>query len=157
MRPSELAGIIPECCSEVFDAMYFTSVLGVVSAESVLDVPPETNGALTFGLRFAGNISGRFGLQVEHAAARTLAANFLGETDSDISSSEVSEVIGELTNMLCGAVMSRLEGENSFALSHPEPGASMPTGAGDMLVSMLETESGIITIWILIEGNSCPS
>ena len=58
--------------------------------------------------------------------------------------------------MFCGSVMSRVEGENKFVLSHPE--ASVPPrfpSADDMFVCRLETESGTITVWIAIEGDPC--
>ena len=46
--------------------------------------------------------------------------------------------------MLCGSVMSRVEGENKFVLSHPEPAPSViPSATEDILVSALETDSGV--------------
>jgi hypothetical protein len=157
MRASDLAGLVPECCSEVLDAMYFTTLLGSVPLDSLPACLPDADVAPAFSLRFGGDISGRFGLHLEQATARTLAANFLGEADADVSSTEVSEVVGELANMLCGSLMSRVEGEHSFALSHPEAGLPAPPDDGDLLVSMLETDSGVITIWILIERSPCLS
>jgi hypothetical protein len=150
MRASDLAGMIPECCSEVLDAMYFTTLLGSVPLDAVPDCRPDAD-AHAFSLCFVGDISGRFGLHLEQATARTLAANFLGEAEADVSSTQVSEAVGELANMLCGSLMSRVEGEHSFALSHPEAGLLAPCDDGDLLVSLLETDIGIITIWILIE------
>jgi len=131
MRASDLAGMIPECCSEVLDAMYFTTLLGSVPLDAVPDCRPDAD-AHAFSLCFVGDISGRFGLHLEQATARTLAANFLGEAEADVSSTQV-------------------EGEHSFALSHPEAGLLAPCDDGDLLVSLLETDIGIITLWILIE------
>jgi CheY-specific phosphatase CheX len=151
MHASEFAGLIPECCSEVLDAMYFTTLLGSTSLEALPAEAPGADPVLAFSLQFVGDISGRFGLQLDPAVARNLTANFLGEMDTDVSSDEVSEVAGELANMLCGSVMSRVEGEHSFALSHPEPGVSTFSGDDDVLISLLETDSGTITVWVSIE------
>jgi len=56
--------------------------------------------------------------------------------------------------MLCGSVMSRVEGDNKFVLSHPEP-ASPFLSADDLLVSALETDSGVIAVWVAVEGDPC--
>ena len=160
MTASDFTGLVPECCSEVLDAMYFTTMLGSEVRESL---PEELAGRissddapLSFSLRFVGDISGRFGVSLDHSTARSLAANFLGEDEADASSGTVAEVVGELANMLCGSVMSRVEGDNKFVLSHPEP-ASPPSfsSADDLLVSALETDSGVIAVWVAVEGDPC--
>jgi Chemotaxis phosphatase CheX len=157
MKAVELATLIPECCSEVLEAMYFTTLLDAHSTDAApLPAPgitPETAPSLIFSLRFAGDVSGRFGLSMHPDTARSLAANFLGEDASGISPVEVSEVTGELANMLCGSVMSRVEGEHKFVLSHPEPSPLPPhSEAADTLVSTLTTDSGEIVVWVTIEG-----
>jgi CheY-specific phosphatase CheX len=157
MQASDFAGLIPECSSEVLESMYFTSVLGSLSLDSLPEDVEEPDAYLAFNLQFAGDISGRFGLRLAAAVARNLTANFLGEQDSDLSSEEVSEVIGELANMLCGSVMSRVEGEHSFALTHPEPGMPSAPGMGDVLTSTLDTDSGTIAVWVSIEECTCPA
>ena len=156
MKAHEFAGLVPECCSEVLDAMYFTTLLDPVSLQQVPEVAQDPGAPLAFRLRFAGDVSGQFGICLELAAARSLAAKFLGEQDSSISSIEVGEVAGELANMLCGSVMSRVEGEHKFVLSHPE--ASVPPrfpSVDDMFVCRLETDCGAITVWIAIEEDPC--
>jgi CheY-specific phosphatase CheX len=157
MKASEFAILIPECCAEVLDAMYFTTVLSSTLLEKVPQAMPDTDADMAFGLSFTGDISGNFGIQMQPATARALAANFLGEDDPNTSSTAVSEVVGELANMLCGSVMSRVEGERKFALSHPEVVILAPSDVDDILVSMLETDSGAITVWVSVEGSQCPS
>jgi len=159
MKASDFARLVPECCSEVLDAMYFTTVNGQVPLDWVDEnspVPAEPPQTLAYSLHFAGDISGNFGLSIEQTAAQSLAANFLGEEVEDISSKEVHEVVGELTNMFCGSVMSRVEGENKFVLSHPEEIVTVPNaGVGDIHISKLDTDSGVITVWVAVEGTPC--
>ena len=171
MKASDFAALVPGSCSEVLDTMYFTTVLAVTQTEgkvqaeqtecSVEAVAADTTlqpEALFFSLRFAGDISGRFGLHTDAAVARTLASNFLGEEESGVSVTEVGEVVGELTNMLCGSVMSRVKTTRTFSLSHPEPIAALPNPAtADMLVSRFDTDAGAITTWLIVDGDQCPS
>ncbi|MGD0796905.1 MAG: chemotaxis protein CheX [Acidobacteriaceae bacterium] len=163
MKAVELATLIPKCCSEVLEAMYFTAVLGAVSAAAAPEPAPDAEDELAaipapdlaFSLHFAGDVSGRFGLRLHPDTARTLASNFLGEDPSALSPTEVSEVIGELTNMLCGSVMSRVEGEHKFILSHPEPTSFPPCaadGSCDTLTSTLDTDSGELLVRVTIEA-----
>jgi hypothetical protein len=155
MKACEFADLIHECSSEVLDAMYFATVLGSAPHETRPDTMPDTESLMAFSLEFVGDISGRFGVELGTSTARLLAANFLGEAETDISSSDVSEVAGELANMLCGSVMSCVEREHPFALSHPEAGSSAPSGTEDFLACVLETDSGMVTVWIQVEGDTC--
>jgi len=156
MKASEFAGLISECCSEVLDAMYFTTVLDSQLKESMPEAEPDEADSLSFDLQFVGHISGHFGLHLAQATARNLAANFLGEEETDISSAEAGEVAGELSNMLCGSVMSRVEGDDKFVLSHPEPcNFVVRAGVDDVLISRLDTDNGAITVWVVIDGEPC--
>jgi CheY-specific phosphatase CheX len=157
MKACEFAGLIPECFSEVLDAMYFTTVLDSRPQEMAAGDSPGTDAPIAFSLRFAGDVSGYFSILLELSTARKLAANFLGEDESSISAIEAGEVAGELANMLCGSVMSRVEGEHKFVLSHPEAVALPPVvGTGDEFVCRLATDSGDVTVWIALEGDLCP-
>jgi hypothetical protein len=156
MRASDFATLIPEFCSEVIDSMFFAAVNGsgprAAMPVSLLDGPPF----LAFGLRFTGDVSGRFGVHLEESVARTLSANFLGQEESEISAIELSEVVGELANMLCGSVVSRIEEKSKFVLSHPEACClPMISADDDFLVYGLETDGGVITVWIFLEGQAC--
>jgi CheY-specific phosphatase CheX len=154
MKACEFAGLVPECFSEVLDAMYFTTVLDSQEMEAADSQGGDT--LVAFSLRFAGEVSGNFGILLELSTARKLAANFLGEEERSISSMEAGEVAGELANMLCGSVMSRVEGEHKFVLSHPEAVALSPVlGTGDELVCRFATDSGDVTVWIALEGDLC--
>lgn len=157
MRASDFADLIPECGSELLDVMYFTTVLGSATQETAPEESPDPGMPVAFSLRFAGDVSGRFGISLQPAAAHQLAANFLGQQPAEITSSDAADVAAELANMLCGSVMSRVEREHEFVLTHPEalPIAS-PRGGEDILYSRLDTDLGAITVWVIVEGTSCP-
>jgi hypothetical protein len=84
MEASEFSSLVAESCTEVLDTMYFTSVLST-EPPSARQVFQGADGMLAFSLSFTGDISGQFGLWLAAATARTLAANFLGEDESNIS------------------------------------------------------------------------
>jgi len=153
MQASELSPIIADCCSEVLDAMYFTTVLEVTHVNGTTIKPqPE---AFSFSLRFRGDLRGTFGISLGSSSARTLASNFLGEDEDSLSSAEIAEVVGELSNMLCGSIVSRIGGTRNYVLSHPEacpPEDPFP----DVLVSGLETDTGIIHTWVALEAPPMP-
>ncbi|MDP9050156.1 MAG: chemotaxis protein CheX [Acidobacteriota bacterium] len=136
--------------------MYFTRMLASGQCDTTPECSPDGPPFLTFGLRFTGDVSGCFGLHLEQTTACTLSANFLGQEDSEISACDVGEVVGELTNMLCGSMMSRVKDKTRFVLSHPEPSPLLPvSGVDDVLFCALETDSGVLTVWILVEGRPC--
>ena len=70
-------------------------------------------------LEFEGEVSGSFTLRMNTGTARLLALNFFGEEESDITELAVGDMVGEMANMICGSVLSRLEAESHFKLSHP--------------------------------------
>ena len=157
MKASEFSTLVPDCCSDVLDSMYFTTVLETShpAPPDGADAPAQSalpSSEYAFTLRFEGEVRGSFGLHLAENTARTLAANVLGEDDSTLTPQDVSEVVGELTNMLCGSVVSRIEGRSKFALSHPEPIFALPTlTASDSLISLLHTDDGVITTWVIVD------
>ena len=158
MKASDFGVLIPDACSEVLDSMYFTTTLGSGPRDAMPECLPDGQPPLIFGLGFTGDVSGRFGVHLEQTTARTLSANFLGQEEADISAGELAEVVGELANMLCGSIVSRIEEKSKFVLSHPEP-SLIPffSSENDVLIYAMDTDSGFITIWILVEGEKCPA
>ena len=93
-------------------------------APGVLRSRHWTRGYVSQGAR-----SGEFRVAVAPAAARSVACNFLGaEDESEITETQVGDVICELANMICGSALSRLSGDLAFDLSHPE----LDAGDGDL-------------------------
>ncbi len=98
-------------------------------------------------LTFEGDPSGALTLRVTAGAARSVAADFLGAEESDLSEQQIGDVVSELANMICGSVLSRVESSTTFRLAAPrivpseseaghfpgwapEPGGSPPSDAG---------------------------
>jgi CheY-specific phosphatase CheX len=160
MKASEFAELVPGCCGDVLDSMYFTTVLETSHPKEPGDAVEGEEIAVgdeehAFSLGFQGDVCGRFGLHLGAATGRMLAANFLGEDEADLSAIEIAEVIGELANMLCGAVVSKVEGRSKFVLSHPLAMQLLPKlGGEDALVSRFDTDGGTITTWVVVEGNA---
>lgn len=140
MNTAEAA--LAEAAQQVLETMFFVAPLGEVPPGA-----PTPEPWVAARLTFRGEPSGAFAVSLSEAAARTMAANFLGvERERDLSSLEVSDVISELANMICGSVLSRLETESEFELGTPETvrGPEDPH-AGRTLVRSLELEHGFLT------------
>jgi CheY-specific phosphatase CheX len=155
MKASDFAQLVPDSCSAVLDAMYFTTVLETSNSATLPKDSSMDAQDLAFSLRFAGDISGIFGLHLGPATASALASNFLGDNESDLLPADVAEVVGELANMFCGSILSRIEGVGTFDLTHPMPLLALPSlSSEDAIVSTLDTDSGAITTWVIVEGTA---
>jgi CheY-specific phosphatase CheX len=102
---------------EVLEKMFFTQTMG----ECPVD-PAEGQGAdeIAVSLVFEGEPSGLFLLRLTTAAARQIAADFLGIDEPEVSEIQTSDVIRELSNMICGSVLSRVESAATFQLGAPQ-------------------------------------
>ena len=103
---------LAESVQEVLEKMFFVDLA---------DSPPgETPaGGIAAELNFDGNPPGSFRLVLDQAAARSAAADFLGEDPAELSDEQMNEVVCELSNMICGSVLSRIESTATFRLSKP--------------------------------------
>src|SRR5271163_2523493 len=109
------ASILRECAEEVLSTMLFAGILSDIAIQVLLAQP-----LLSKVIQVSGPLTGKFRLSITVGAADALAADFLGlEVIPD--GGAIDQVVGELTNMICGASLSRIEPEALFSLSHPEP------------------------------------
>jgi CheY-specific phosphatase CheX len=138
---ADLQQIFVESASEVLETMFFT---GVVEEDSSEDETAMVSAELTFH----GSPSGKFGVRVPLTTGRSIASNFLGL--DEVSDEQVGEVVCELTNMICGSVLSRMEAGARFELMHPEVDAKNSDwrehpGAVGHTFGM---DEGSITLWM---------
>ena len=118
MEPNEIQMALAAAVEEVLETMCFATVL----ASSEGAAPPEGSGmpAITAQLHFEGNPSGGFHVSVPMKLAHVVSASFLGREEAEVSDSQAEDVVGELANMICGSVLSRLESKATFQITHPE-------------------------------------
>jgi hypothetical protein len=143
MPVSELDQWVSDAAAEVLETMFFTSL----AAEGE-PVPPVTAPFLSVRLSFRGAPPGRLGLRVPVETGRRIAANFLGIDEA--SDSQIEDVLCELSNMVCGSVLSRLESESVFELSHPEigPRETRREQTGPSVSRTVALDEGVIEIWL---------
>jgi CheY-specific phosphatase CheX len=154
---------LQESVVDVLERMFFIGPL-----EEPLGEPESSSRSIAVHLDFDGDPPGSLTLRTTVAAARSIAADFLGEDGEVLSVQQVEEVLCELTNMICGAVLSRVESRAVFRLGVPQvlpadeaptplPGYSpdagtAPTGA---TVRLAEIGGGALTVTVNTEGPAC--
>jgi CheY-specific phosphatase CheX len=148
----EIQQALEQSATEVLEQMFFISPVVMPPRHST---PPA--GSLLVQLAFDGDPPGRLSMHLPPEAAVNIAANFLGDDPAGVSRQQMSEVAGELANMICGAVLSRIESTAVFRLASPRvrlaasadslsrrpvraPTCTMDTGYGPLMAT-LETES----------------
>jgi CheY-specific phosphatase CheX len=137
MQISNFDLLVNSSASEVLETMFFTGVLGETE-----NLPTDP---ITTRLNFRGTPSGSFGLSLSQDSSRQIAAGFLAEDEQEISQERVDEVVCELTNMLCGSLLSKIESEATFELSHPE---LAPLPDNPEYSSNFEIENGTLGVWM---------
>lgn len=98
---------------EVLETMFFSQSFGPCQ--------PDLNaGDLMARVPFTGETSGWIVVRISEPGARNLAASFLGESEESLSDLQIRQVVCELTNMLCGDVVSKIASRECFDLGAPE-------------------------------------
>lgn len=113
----DLKGFITKAVSDVFDTMLSMDVEPVTANQ-----PENHNGTHIVGtVSFAGVVMGNLNMHVNNDFAHEMTAAMLDmETDEIDGDEEVHDVIGEVCNMICGDLKSRLCDSNlSCELSIP--------------------------------------
>ena len=137
--------LLSESAIEVLESMFFTSVL-----EAIDPGGHSAEGWVSAQLSFRGTPPGRFGIRTSPEAARKLAASFLGQEEDSVTETQSGDVICELSNMLCGSVLSRLEKDSLFELSQPKVGPA-ETPADISAICGFALEEGPIELWLALE------
>lgn len=135
----------------VLETMFFSVVSGPAE--------PEINGAvLRARVSFRGRPSGTFGMCLSAPTATLLAASFLGEDEQTLTESQTGQVMCEMANMLCGALLSRLQSEEIFDLGTPELMPSLSEVVANSVMPhearrSFALEGGILTVNLQLEGS----
>lgn len=101
---------------EVFETMVFMAL-----EDSCDDTTSLGETSLLGTITFKGSIEGCLGVYCDHACAQTIAANMLGMMSPDeVSENDVSDAMGEIANMVMGAVKARIQNDvGSIEVSIP--------------------------------------
>ncbi len=117
-RPAEQApefgAVVVRVAAEVLETMFFEEAVPSACDHAWLEL------AVSAHLSFDGSHRGTFLLSVSPDTARSIAAGFLGVDADGMSPTQSGEVIMELANILCGALMSTLWPESNLSLGTPE-------------------------------------
>lgn len=100
---------------EVFESMVFLAL------EEVEDLSLCDDAAFLATVTFVGDIEGCLSVCFDRACARDIAAGMLCmETPNDLSEEDVVDAIGEIANMVMGAVKTSLQGQiDNITISIP--------------------------------------
>ncbi len=155
MTECSLREALENSVTDVLEKMFFIRSLGV--PDSAL---PHTD--VIARLTFEGEPSGCFTLRVTRSAACSIAADFLGAEEGQLMEGEVSDVICELANMICGSVLSRVESNTTFRLASPRlvepeaPAATAGASAPGSAAHAVEISGGVLMASIQTETPGCP-
>jgi len=148
----ELQGQLNASVEEVLEKMFFVS-------------PPETPGDctgpgdknLTARVPFEGDSRGDLLLSVSCPAARSIAADFLAVEPQELQDEQISAVVCELANMICGSVLSRLESAATFHLAPPQivPSSLASRSEEGAAIYKVETFGGALTVALAMGIPAC--
>jgi hypothetical protein len=139
--------------ADVLERMFFLEVLGEAA-----EPPPEAE-TVTAHLSFEGDPPGSFRMRIARRATKAAAADFLGEDPESLTDRQRIDVTLELANMICGAVLSRIESRAAFRLGSPQIVADDggKRGSAEETRCTVETGSGALTVAIQMETRTCSS
>jgi|ERR1700678_171647 hypothetical protein len=137
--------------ADVLETMFFTEAEAAGCEHAWLKAAPCAR------IQFAGSHCGEMLLGLSAEATDPIAASFLGLDPMELTAAQRGQVIQELTNILCGAILSRLWPESKLALSSPElrPWQEWP-GEG-LLHGCFVTPEGMLGISIRLAAPSQPA
>jgi CheY-specific phosphatase CheX len=153
MTDTKMHTALSSAVGDVLERMFFLEVLGEVA-----EPPPEAE-SVTVEVSFDGDPPGCFQMRIARPAANAVAADFLGEDPESLTEQQSADVSLEMANMICGAVLSRIESRAAFRLGSPRIVADSggePRTAEETRCTV-DTGSGTLTVAIQMETRTCPS
>jgi len=111
-----------ESAREVFETMVFAALeevgdetaspCGTSEGAQAKDGLGKPETCLLGSITFKGHLEGCLGVCCDEPCAQTIAANMLGLVSTDeLGENDVSDAIGEIANMVMGAIKSRIQPE----------------------------------------------
>jgi CheY-specific phosphatase CheX len=109
----EIEQLLDGVTEEVLEGMFFSAVMGETTGE-------VEGSCLSARVSFSGSRNGSLAVSAPNATAASLAGSFLGTEDGSAPEDQINAALGELANILCGAVLGRSEPAGRFAISTPQ-------------------------------------
>jgi len=102
-----LKDTVLDSAREVFETMVFMAL------EEAREEAPEMENTTVLGtITFKGQLEGCLGICCGVHCAGTITANMLGmDPSEEVSADDVNDAVGEVTNMVMGAVKARIQDE----------------------------------------------
>ena len=143
VEAGEVDRCLEQAASAVLETMFFTGVDDTASG-----LHPgwreDSRSWIRMRVEFTGPLVGDCQLRIDREAARALACTFLCLDPEELRDELPEQVAGELTNMICG-----------FLLSHLEPDANLTLGAPESLdAAVAERLPGGVSRWFEIPEGS---
>jgi len=141
---AQLGHHLAGAATQVLETMFFASV----EAESQISTSAtqlQSGSRIGAALNFHGASKGQLSISLEREVARELATSFFGSYSEDGPEEDCRTVMAELTNMVCGAMLSHLDKHSIFCLDSPMP---LPEGEEPIgeIVQLLRLESGLLRL-----------
>lgn len=133
---------IREVVGKVLETMFFTEAEPAGCEHAWLKSAPCAR------VQFAGSHCGEMLLGVSAEATDPIAASFLGLDPMELTAAQRGQVIQELANILCGAVLSHLWPESKLALSSPDLTPWQEWPSEGLLHRCFTTPEGMLAISI---------
>src|SRR5579859_1630173 len=112
-QQSPMEQVLQLVAGEVLETMFFTEAEASPCEHEWLET------ARCALIRFEGSHLGEMLLGVSGEAVEPIAAGFLGLDPMELTDAQRGQVVQELANIMCGALMSHLWPESDLALSSP--------------------------------------
>jgi hypothetical protein len=159
MADSDLHNLLAETMRDVLETSFFANILEDTTPEPLSASLPS----MAARVEFSGAASGSFLLVAASLAVRTLALEFMGDSAEERDGEATwpnaqiitdEEVFRELTNILCGSLLSRFQADRCCSLSQPvmcsgEMMGDWMVGGTNICAGMLLEEGLVAGYWKL--------
>jgi CheY-specific phosphatase CheX len=148
MPDHELHHLLAIAVEDVLETMFFSETFGSCETEA-------RAAQLEARVAFSGASSGSVAVRISESSARSLAASFLGEAEESLGDAQVSQVVCEVANMLCGSIVTKMESQGCFDLGAPElyPDSNQQVVTSAAVQQSFAIERGTLTV-SLMSGES---